>query len=60
MLVKFLARGTGSARDAVDYLLGERDAAGKPCEGVEVLREIPIRWPPSPIRFPSSTNTPPA
>ncbi len=38
MLVKFLARGTGSARDAADYLLGERDAAGKPREGVEVLR----------------------
>ena len=41
MLVKFLARGTGSARDAADYLLGERDAAGKPREGVEVLRGDP-------------------
>ena len=38
MLVKFLARGTGSARDAADYLLGERDAAGKTRDGVEVLR----------------------
>ena len=37
MLVKFLARGTGAARDAADYLLGERDAAGKTREGVEVL-----------------------
>ena len=41
MLVKFLARGTGSARDATDYLLGERDAAGKTREGVEVLRGDP-------------------
>ena len=41
MLVKFLARGTGAARDAADYLLGERDAAGKPREGVEVLRGDP-------------------
>ena len=41
MLIKFLARGTGSARDAADYLLGERDAAGKPREGVEVLRGDP-------------------
>ena len=41
MLVKFLARGTGSARDAADYLLGERDATGKPREGVEVLRGDP-------------------
>ena len=41
MLVKFLARGTGAARDAADYLLGERDAAGKPRGGVEVLRGDP-------------------
>ena len=41
MLVKFLARGTGSARDAAKYLLGELDAAGKPREGVEVLRGDP-------------------
>ena len=41
MLIKFLARGTGAARDAADYLLGERDAAGKPREGVEVLRGNP-------------------
>ena len=41
MLVKFLARGTGSAGAAVGYLLGERDAAGKPREGVEVLRGNP-------------------
>ena len=30
-----------SARDAAGYLLGERDAAGKPREGVEVLRGNP-------------------
>ncbi len=41
MLVKFLARGTGSARNAAKYLLGERDAAGKLREGVEVLRGNP-------------------
>ena len=41
MHIKFLARGTGSARDAADYLLGERDAVGKPREGVEVLRGNP-------------------
>ena len=41
MLVKFLARGTGSAGAAARYLLGERDAAGKPREGVEVLRGNP-------------------
>ena len=41
MHLKFLARGTGSARDAAGYLLGERDAAGKPREGVEVLRGNP-------------------
>ncbi len=41
MHIKFLARGTGSARDAADYLLGERDATGQPREGVEVLRGNP-------------------
>ena len=41
MHVEFLAHGTGSARAAAKYLLGERDAAGKPREGVEVLRGDP-------------------
>ena len=41
MHVKFIARGTGSAGAAVDYLLGERDAAGQPRTGVEVLRGDP-------------------
>ena len=41
MHLKFLAHGTGSARNAANYLLGERDAAGKPREGVEVLRGDP-------------------
>ena len=41
MHIKFLARGTGAARDAADYLLGERDATGEPREGVEVLRADP-------------------
>ena len=41
MHIKFIARGTGSAKAAVDYVLGERDAAGKLREGVEVLRGDP-------------------
>ncbi|MDE2751343.1 MAG: relaxase/mobilization nuclease domain-containing protein, partial [Gemmatimonadota bacterium] len=41
MHIKFLAHGTGSARAAAKYLLGEQDAAGKPREGVEVLRGHP-------------------
>ena len=43
MHIKFLARGTGSARAAADYLLGARDATGQPREGVEVLRGDPHR-----------------
>ena len=61
MHVKFIARGTGSAKAAVDYLLGERDAAGKLRDGVEVRRGDPdARWPPSPTRSSSSTSTRPA
>ena len=41
MHIKFLARGTGSAREAADYLLGARDATGQLREGVEVLRGDP-------------------
>ena len=41
MHVKFIARGTGSAKAAADYLLGERDAAGQLREGVEVRRGDP-------------------
>ena len=41
MHIKFIARGTGSARAAVDYLLGERDAAGNVRDGVEVRRGDP-------------------
>ena len=41
MLIKFLARGTGSARAAADYLLGARDAAGQLRAGVEVFRGNP-------------------
>ena len=36
-----LKAGIGSARMAVDYLLGERDTAGKPRDGVEVRRGDP-------------------
>ena len=41
MHVKFIARGTDSAKAAADYLLGERDAAGRLREGVEVRRGDP-------------------
>ena len=41
MHIKFLARGTGSARAAADYLLGVRDAAGQLRAGVEVFRGNP-------------------
>ena len=41
MHVKFIARGTGSAKAAADYLLGERDSAGELREGVDVLRGDP-------------------
>ena len=41
MLVKFLSHGKGSARAAVEYLVGERDAAGQERDGVEVLRGNP-------------------
>ena len=43
MHIKFLARGTGSARAAADYLLGARDATGQLRAGVEVLRGDPHR-----------------
>ena len=41
MHTKCLRRGKGSARAAVDYLVGERDAEGYRREGVEVLRGNP-------------------
>ena len=41
MHVKFIARRPGSAKAAVDYLLGERDSAGELREGVDVLRGDP-------------------
>ena len=43
MHVKFLNRGSGSAGAAVEYLLQERNAAGKEREEVEVLRGDPQR-----------------
>ena len=41
MLIKFLARGTGSAAAAATYLLAEWDAAGTRRAAVEVLRGDP-------------------
>ncbi len=41
MHLKFLPHGKGSARAAVDYLVGERDAEGQRREGVEVVRGDP-------------------
>ena len=41
MHLKFLPHGKGSARAAVNYLVGEQDAEGHRREGVEVLRGNP-------------------
>ena len=41
MHLKFLPHGKGSARAAVEYLVGEWDAAGHERDGVEVLRGNP-------------------
>ena len=41
MHIRFLGGGTGSARAAADYLVGERDSAGLVRPGVEVLRGNP-------------------
>ena len=41
MHIRFLGHGTGSARAAADYLVGERDSAGRVRPGVEVLRGNP-------------------
>ena len=41
MHLKYLPHGKGSARAAVDYLVGERDAEGHRREGVEVVRGNP-------------------
>ena len=41
MHIRFLARGTGNAKKAAEYLLGERDSKGQPRAGVEVLRGDP-------------------
>ena len=41
MHLKFLPHGKGSAKAAVEYLVGERDAAGQEREGVEVVRGNP-------------------
>ncbi|MYD86764.1 MAG: relaxase/mobilization nuclease domain-containing protein [Acidobacteria bacterium] len=41
MHISCAKRGTGSARASADYLVGERDAAGRVRPGVEVLRGNP-------------------
>ena len=41
MHIRFLGHGTGSARAAADYLVGERDAAGRVRPGIEILRGNP-------------------
>ena len=43
MHIKCLPRGRGSARAAVDYLLGARDTTGQPRAGVAVPRGDPHR-----------------
>ena len=49
MHVKFIARGRGSARAAAQYLLGERDAAGKLRDGVEVRPGVLTPPPATPL-----------
>ena len=58
MHVKFLARGSGSAGAAGEYLLEEENAAGEEREEVEVLRGIRGRWRRWPTAWSSSTATP--
>lgn len=41
MLIKFLRHSTGSGKDAINYLLGERDHRGEIRAGVDVLRGDP-------------------
>ena len=41
MHISFAAGGTGSARASADYLVGERDSAGRVRPGIEVLRGNP-------------------
>ena len=41
MHISFAAGGTGSAGAAADYLVGERDSAGRVRPGIEVLRGNP-------------------
>ena len=41
MLIKFLRHGTGSAVEAAEYLLGDRDYLGTEREEIEVLRGDP-------------------
>ena len=41
MHISFAGRGSGSARAAADYLVGERDSAGRVRPGIEVLRGNP-------------------
>ena len=60
MMIKFLARGTGSAAAAADYLTRE----GSPEQDPEKNRKkspycgaIPTRWPLWPMRLSSSTST---
>ena len=41
MHISFASGGAGSARAAADYLVGERDSAGRVRPGIEVLRGNP-------------------
>ena len=43
MLIKFLRHSTGSGKDAINYLLGERDHRGEIRAGVDVLGAIRTR-----------------
>ncbi len=43
MHIKFLKHGTGSAKKAADYLVGDKDHAGRERSGVKVLRGDPVQ-----------------
>ena len=55
MHIRFLGGGTGSARAAADYLVGERDSAGRVRPGVEILRGNPnhVAAVADPLEFPN-------
>ena len=58
MHIRCLGHGTSSARAAADYLVGERDSAGRVRPGVEVLRGNPDQVAAVADSLESSASTP--